>query len=67
MMRRCSKKYRSRTLVGRRSRTPARAPYYSDMSLEMAEQFNASLNGDVPVEQALSELQTELQNIVNQG
>jgi multiple sugar transport system substrate-binding protein len=54
-------------LVGRRSRTPARAPYYSDMSLEMAEQFNASLNGDVPVEQALSELQTELQNIVNQG
>jgi ABC-type glycerol-3-phosphate transport system substrate-binding protein len=43
------------------------SPYYSDMSLEMAEQFNASLNGDVPVEQALSELQTELQNIVNQG
>ena len=39
----------------------------ADMSLEMAEQFNASLNCDVPVEQALAELQTELQNIVNQG
>jgi hypothetical protein len=37
------------------------------MSLEMAEKFNASLNGDMPVEQALAELQTELQNIVNQG
>ena len=43
------------------------SPYYSDMSLEMAEQFNASLNGDVSVEQALAELQRELQNIVNQG
>jgi multiple sugar transport system substrate-binding protein len=43
------------------------SPYYSDMSLEMAEKFNASLNGDLPVEQALAELQTELQNIVNQG
>jgi multiple sugar transport system substrate-binding protein len=43
------------------------SPYYSDMSLEMDEKFNASLNGDLPVEQALAELQTELQNIVNQG
>ena len=43
------------------------SPYYSDMSLEMAEKFNASLNGDVPVEQALAELQTELQNIVDEG
>ena len=43
------------------------SPYYSDISLEMAEQFNASLNGDVSVEQALAELQRELQKIVNQG
>jgi hypothetical protein len=33
----------------------------------MAEQFNASLNGDVSVEQALAELQRKLQKIVNQG
>ena len=43
------------------------SPYYSDMSLAMAEQFNASLKGEVPVEQALENLQSELQNIVDQG
>jgi multiple sugar transport system substrate-binding protein len=43
------------------------SPYHSDMSLVMAEQFNASLKGDKPVEQALRELQAELQNIVDQG
>jgi multiple sugar transport system substrate-binding protein len=43
------------------------SPYYSDMSLAMAEQFNAALKGEVPVEQALENLQGELQNIVNQG
>jgi hypothetical protein len=37
------------------------------MSLAMAEQFNAALKGEVPVEQALQNLQEELQNIVNQG
>jgi hypothetical protein len=37
------------------------------MSLVMAEQFNASLKGDKPVEQALRELQAELQNIVDQS
>ena len=37
------------------------------MSLTMAEQFNAALKGEVPVEQALQNLQVELQNIVNQG
>jgi hypothetical protein len=37
------------------------------MSLEVAERFNASLNGELPVEAALAELQTELQKIVNQG
>ena len=28
------------------------SPYYSDMSLEMAEQFNASLTGDMTPEEA---------------
>ena len=43
------------------------SPYYSDMSLAMAEQFNAALKGSVPVEEALGELQAELQNIVDQS
>jgi multiple sugar transport system substrate-binding protein len=43
------------------------SPYYSDMSLAMAEQFNASLKGEVPVEGALRNLQEELQSIVDQG
>ena len=43
------------------------SPYYSDMSLEMAEQFNAALKGDKPVGEALEELQGELQNIADQG
>jgi multiple sugar transport system substrate-binding protein len=43
------------------------SPYYSDMSLAMAEQFNASLKGDKPVGEALEELQRELQNIVDEG
>jgi multiple sugar transport system substrate-binding protein len=43
------------------------SPYYSDMSLVMAEKFNAALKGDLSVGQALQDLQTELQNIVDQG
>jgi multiple sugar transport system substrate-binding protein len=43
------------------------SPYYSDMSLKMAEQFNASLKGEVSPEQAIKTLQEELQNIVEQG
>jgi multiple sugar transport system substrate-binding protein len=43
------------------------SPYYSDMSLEMAEQFNAALKDDNPVGEALEELQRELQNIADQG
>ena len=42
-------------------------PNYSDMSLVMAERFNASLKVDKPVGQALRELQAELQNIVDRG
>jgi multiple sugar transport system substrate-binding protein len=43
------------------------SPYYSDMSLEMAEEFNASLNGDKSPEEAISSLQGDLQNIVDEG
>ena len=43
------------------------SPYYSDMSAEMAETFNASLSGDVEPEQAVSDLQGTLQDIVEQG
>jgi hypothetical protein len=37
------------------------------MSLEMAEQFNASLKGEVPVEEALANLQKGLQDIADQA
>ncbi len=43
------------------------SPYYSDMSLKLAEQFNASLAGEVSPEQATQTLQSELQEIVQQG
>ena len=43
------------------------SPYYSDMSLKMAEQFNKNLKGEVSPEQAVKTLQDELQQIVEQG
>jgi multiple sugar transport system substrate-binding protein len=43
------------------------SPYYSDMSLEMAEQFNASLTGEVTPEQAAQTLQRELERFIEQG
>jgi multiple sugar transport system substrate-binding protein len=43
------------------------SPYYSDMSLKMAEQFSACLKGDVAPEQAIKTLQTELTSIIEQG
>ncbi len=43
------------------------SPYYSDMSLEMAEQFNAALKGEVSPEQAAQTLQKELESIIEQG
>jgi multiple sugar transport system substrate-binding protein len=43
------------------------SPVYSDMSLEMAEQFNASLGGDVSPEEAISTLQEQLQSIADQA
>lgn len=43
------------------------SPFYSDMSLKMAAQFVRSLRGDVPPDEALSTLQDELEEIVDQG
>ena len=43
------------------------SPYYSDMSLKMAEQFNRNLKGDVSPEQAVKTLQQELSSIVEAG
>jgi multiple sugar transport system substrate-binding protein len=43
------------------------SPYYSDMSLELSEQFNAALKGEVSPEEAVNTLQNQLQEIVEQG
>jgi multiple sugar transport system substrate-binding protein len=43
------------------------SPYYSDMSLEMADQFHASLNGDVSPEQAARTLQEQLESLIEEG
>ena len=43
------------------------SPVYSDMSLKMAEQFNASLKGEIAPDGAISTLQTELSDIVEQA
>jgi multiple sugar transport system substrate-binding protein len=43
------------------------SPYYSDMSLEMQEQFNASLKGDSTPEEAARTLKSELQSIIQEG
>ena len=43
------------------------SPYYSDVSLELAEQLNTSLAGDISPEQAVATLQKDLQQIVDQG
>jgi multiple sugar transport system substrate-binding protein len=47
-----------------RTTTPPVSPYYSDMSLAMAEQFNANLLGKTTPEEAAEELQGELETIV---
>jgi multiple sugar transport system substrate-binding protein len=43
------------------------SPYYSDMSLAMAEQFNLSLKGETSPEEAVATLQEELTKIVEQA
>ena len=43
------------------------SPYYSDMSLEIAEQFNASLKGEVAPQQAAETLRGRLESLIEQG
>ncbi len=43
------------------------SPAYSDMSLEMAEQFNQVFKGDISPEEALKSLQGSLQDIAEQA
>jgi multiple sugar transport system substrate-binding protein len=43
------------------------SPYYSDMSLEMAEQFNLSLTGEATPEQTAQNLQRQLEKFIEQG
>ncbi len=43
------------------------SPYYSDMSLEMQQQFNASLVGDTTPEVAARDLKEQLENFIRQG
>ena len=43
------------------------SPYYSDMSLEMAEQFNRTLKGEVTPEEGVRILQRELESLIEQG
>jgi len=43
------------------------SPYYSDMSLEMQEQFNLALKGDVSPEEAVKTLQESLTEIAQAG
>ena len=43
------------------------SPYYSDVSLELAAQFNSMLSGDIFPEAAVKTLKKNLQQIVKQG
>jgi multiple sugar transport system substrate-binding protein len=43
------------------------SPYYSDVSLELSQQFNACLGGNISPEDAASTLQENLQEIIDQG
>ena len=43
------------------------SPYYSDVSLELAEGLNTSLSGDASPEETVANLQEDLQQIIDQG
>lgn len=50
-----------------RAKPRPRHPFYSDMSLSMADQFNAVVKGDSSPEKAVSTLQSELERLANLG
>ena len=43
------------------------SPFYSDVSLELAKQYNAALASEVSPEQAVNTLQSQLQQMVEEG
>jgi multiple sugar transport system substrate-binding protein len=53
-------------IIGNTSARPV-SPYYSDMSLEMADVFNSNLKGDITAEEAVATLQTSLEEIIEAG
>ncbi len=63
---RCGREKRGKEAIQNTKSRPV-SPYYSDMSLKMAEQFNLSLKGDTSPEEAVKTLQEELTNILKQA
>ena len=54
-------------VIIQKSRPRPVSPVYSDISLEMAEKFNASLAGEMTPEEAIGSLQSEMQTLVEEG
>jgi len=50
-----------------RTRPRPVTPFYSDLSLKMAERFNEAINGELSPEQAVETLQKEMQGIIEEG
>jgi multiple sugar transport system substrate-binding protein len=50
-----------------RTRPRPVSPFYSDLSLTMAERFNEAINGELSPEQAVETLQKEMQGIIEEG
>ncbi len=50
-----------------RTRPRPVSPFYSDLSLQMSETFTTNLRGDVEPEQAVAELQSGMEEIIEQG
>jgi len=52
-------------IIGENARPRPVTPYYSDISSRLARTFNASLRGEVSPDDAVGNLQSELENIVD--
>jgi multiple sugar transport system substrate-binding protein len=52
-------------IIGNNARPRPVTPYYSDISSRLARTFNASLRGEVSPDDAVGNLQSELENIVD--
>jgi multiple sugar transport system substrate-binding protein len=56
---------RGGNVIERNARSRPITPYYSDISARLARTFNASLRGEVSPDEAVGNLQAELENIVS--